>query len=58
MTMHQCCAILGGFFGGEYSYAKQGMPLGIPGFYRELSLNVVAYRVKTPAKGFLYCTSR
>jgi hypothetical protein len=58
MTMHQCCAILGAFFGGEYSYVKQGMPLRKPGFCRELSLNVVVYRVKSPAQGFLYCTPR
>lgn len=58
MTLHHCCAILGAIFSGGFSGVEQGMPLRKPGFCRELSLNVVVYRVKTPAQGFLYCTPR
>ena len=58
MTLHHRCAILRGFFSGDFSYVMQVMPLRRTGYCRELSLNVVTFRVKNPALSFLYCTPR
>jgi len=45
-------------FSREQTRKIQVMPLRKPHFYREIWLNVVVYRVKTPALSFLYCTPR